>query len=73
MEPQFTGSSTRGRVIRGSAVQNSGTSSIAIPAGADHRKTEVHLIREGEIVREIEVTCSCGEILRLHCQYEEGQ
>ncbi|GIW78408.1 MAG: hypothetical protein KatS3mg105_0215 [Gemmatales bacterium] len=30
----------------------------------------VELIREGTVVRAIEVTCTCGEKIRLDCQYQ---
>jgi hypothetical protein len=30
----------------------------------------IELVREGDVIRAIEVTCSCGEKIRLHCVYE---
>jgi hypothetical protein len=68
--PSVVSGLARGRVIRGSTLASDDLSSVAIPAGPGHQQTEVHLIREGDIVREIEVTCSCGEVLRLLCQYD---
>jgi len=37
-----------------------------------HVATEpiVELVREGDLVRAIDVTCSCGEKLRIWCSYE---
>lgn len=60
----------RGRIIRASNLPASESASVAIPAGPGHRQTEVNLIREGDIIREIEVTCSCGEVLHLICEYD---
>jgi hypothetical protein len=33
-------------------------------------KARVELVREGGIVRAIDVTCACGERLRIVCEYE---
>jgi hypothetical protein len=30
---------------------------------------KVHLEREGDRITRIEITCSCGQILELKCQY----
>jgi hypothetical protein len=38
---------------------------VAHPAG----EPQVTLVREGEIVQAIEVTCSCGRKMRLRCVY----
>lgn len=32
----------------------------------------IELIRDGELVKAIDVTCSCGEKMRLWCSYEEA-
>jgi hypothetical protein len=42
---------------------------IAVPHGGSHDSMQVQLIREGSVVRAIEITCSCGQQLRLDCQY----
>ncbi|MFP6766204.1 MAG: hypothetical protein VB858_21405 [Planctomycetaceae bacterium] len=61
----------RGRVIRQSDLSNPlEPDSVSIPTGVEHQQTQVNLIREGDVIREIEVTCSCGEVLRLNCQYD---
>jgi hypothetical protein len=40
-------------------------------AGADRRPKEpkITLIKDGDTVRCIEVECTCGEIIRLDCEY----
>ena len=30
----------------------------------------VELVRSGEVVRAIDIVCSCGQHIRLHCLYE---
>jgi hypothetical protein len=32
-------------------------------------KPQISIIKEGDTVRAIEVTCSCGEKIRLECEY----
>ncbi len=43
---------------------------VSIPASRFSRTADVHLVREGDAIREIEITCACGEKLRLICEYE---
>lgn len=31
---------------------------------------KIHLVREDGVVRAIEVTCRCGEVIRIHCDYK---
>ncbi len=31
---------------------------------------KIELIRDGDVVQAIDVTCSCGETIRLWCSYE---
>ena len=50
--------------------------SMASPSPASpspaHRHTNptIELVKEGDVVRAIDVTCACGQIMRLWCQYE---
>ena len=39
-----------------------------LPAPAYHQP-QVTLIKDGDTVRAIEVTCTCGEVIRLDCKY----
>jgi hypothetical protein len=43
---------------------------LSVPNQSDLDHSGVRLEREGDIVRAIEVTCSCGERIRLLCEYE---
>ena len=43
---------------------------VGRPQGSTKRELQVELIREGDIVRAIDITCSCGERIRLRCDYE---
>lgn len=31
---------------------------------------QIELIRDGEVIQAIDVTCSCGQKIRLRCQYD---
>lgn len=42
---------------------------IAVPSTNEHEEMQVQVIREGSVVKAIEITCSCGQQLRLDCQY----
>lgn len=46
------------------------TTSLEQPEEVDHREPKVEFIREGDIITAIDVTCSCGESIRLWCSYE---
>lgn len=40
----------------------SGTSTI-------RAEPKIHLVREDGVIRAIDITCSCGERIRIHCEY----
>lgn len=40
------------------------------PATAERRDPRVEVIREGNLVRGVEVICACGERVRLRFDYE---
>jgi hypothetical protein len=37
--------------------------------GEDHGEPKVQLIREDGVIRAIDVTCKCGERIRIRCDY----
>jgi hypothetical protein len=46
----------------------------AVPIGAPRRvesrgEPKIQLVREGGVIRAIEVICSCGELIRIRCDY----
>ena len=43
---------------------------VGIPHSHDRQQPVIELIRDGEVVTAIDVTCSCGETIRLWCSYE---
>lgn len=50
------------------------TTEVARIGGAHSHPTgqhKVELIREGDVVKAIDVTCSCGETMRIWCSYED--
>lgn len=70
-------SSRRRLVVPGPCVEITGHS-VAVPSGggAPLRKPTgqptVQLIRDGDVVRAVEIVCGCGQKIRLKCVYEEG-
>ena len=47
---------------------SSDTAHVAV--GPQPGKAHLQLIQENGIVKAIEVTCSCGERILLHCEYQ---
>jgi hypothetical protein len=46
------------------------TVSIGVPrAGETRSEPKIQLVREGGVIRAIEVICSCGELIRIRCDY----
>lgn len=51
-------------------VQTTEVTRIGAPhASAATTHPQVELIREGDVVKAIDVTCACGEKLRIWCSY----
>jgi hypothetical protein len=42
---------------------------IGESAPEGHGEPKINLVREGGVVRAIEVTCSCGQVIRIRCDY----
>lgn len=43
---------------------------VGQPQPADHPTApKIHLVREDGVVRAIDVVCSCGERIRILCEY----
>ncbi len=51
------------------AAGDAGTVLIGHPK-ATACKPRIELVREGDVIQAIDVTCACGQKVRLHCQYE---
>jgi hypothetical protein len=43
---------------------------VRIPAAPPAQEPKLELVREGEVVRALDVMCSCGEKIRIVCEYE---
>ena len=58
-------------VLPGECVElDDGTARVMIPAKNNgHQEPDVRLIKDGDIIRAIEVTCGCGKQIRLVCEY----
>lgn len=58
-------------IIPGRRVVFSGESArIPIPAEATSKEPHIELVRENDMIRAVDVTCSCGQRIRLVCDYE---
>jgi hypothetical protein len=49
-------------------------STEAVPIGVPRRgeskgEPKIQLVRDGGVIRAIEVICSCGELIRIRCDY----
>jgi hypothetical protein len=36
-----------------------------------HSEVKIQLVREDGVIRAIDVTCACGERIRIRCEYDE--
>ncbi len=71
---------TANRVIKGDRCAPSstqGTIAVGEPLKVDFVPTggstpQIECIKEGEIVRRINVRCGCGQVLTLVCSYADG-
>ena len=43
---------------------------LPVPAQLTHSKVNVSTVRNGDTVQFIDITCTCGEHIRLVCEYE---
>ena len=41
------------------------------PAAGGRAEPSVQLVREDGVIRAVDVTCSCGERIRIRCDYDE--
>ncbi len=62
---------SRPLVVPGPHVVASGRPAhVRIPAASSLKQPQLELIREGDWIRAIDVTCACGEKVRIVCEYE---
>ena len=58
-------------VVPGQLVQVAAqTARIMIPGAAPLPEPKVELIRSGDTIQAIDVTCTCGQRIRLRCVYQ---
>ncbi len=59
-------------VIPGRLVRVSGEAArVGAPAAAGPREPRLELIQENGVLRAVDVTCACGQRIRLRCVYPE--
>ena len=64
--------STAATIIPSLRVRASGEHAhVGMPRAAADAEPKIELVREGEVVRAIDITCSCGHRFRLLCEYLE--
>ncbi len=44
-----------------------------LPPGARPCAPHIEVVRDGDVIRAIDVTCTCGEKVRLRCAYDVGE
>ncbi len=75
MSDGFTKSAMARTILSGDAISFAEEPAIvgrpaSVPKPTHKHEVKVELIREGDIVRVIELTCSCGEKHRIRCDFE---
>jgi hypothetical protein len=45
------------------------TTRVPVPGQPGKSEPQVHLLRDGNVVKAIEVVCACGQRMRLNCLY----
>lgn len=65
------GDSHTGTVVRGTCVRVSSDSArVGIPGQEPDPEPRIEIIRSGDAIQAIDIICSCGQHIRLHCLYE---
>jgi hypothetical protein len=59
----------RSAVVPGQYVRLAGAARVAVPGAESAAQPVVELLREGDVVRAIDITCACGQHIRLRCVY----
>lgn len=58
-------------IVPGSRVRQSAeVAPVGVPQPAEPEAPTVELIKDGDLVRAIDVTCRCGHKMRVWCAYE---
>jgi hypothetical protein len=60
------------RPIAGTATASSGDTALFAkpqPASSPHRPVNLELKRDGDRITQIRITCRCGDLIELDCEY----
>ena len=59
-----------GAVVPGRCVKVVGEAArVGIPGQDSRAEPHIELIRDGDLIQAVDVTCSCGQRIRLRCLY----
>ncbi|HZU35173.1 MAG TPA: hypothetical protein VFA18_04670 [Gemmataceae bacterium] len=57
-------------VVPGRCVRFTGEAArVPIPGHNGHHEPQIALVRQGDTIQAIDITCSCGQRIRLNCVY----
>lgn len=61
-----------GTVVRGTCVRVSGDPArVGVPGHEAAAEPRIELVRSGDVIQAIDIFCTCGQHIRLHCLYRE--
>ena len=62
--------STTNRLLRSRQSDNRGSVKVTVGPQPQPENHEIQVVRSGDQIETIEVTCRCGEKIVIRCQYE---
>jgi hypothetical protein len=56
-------------IVPGQCVRVGDTRRVSVPGSEAPSQPQVKLVRSGDVIQAIEITCTCGQQIRLKCSY----
>jgi hypothetical protein len=53
-------------------VENGPAAVMILPPGARPGAPQIEVVRDGDVIQAIDVTCACGAKIRLRCCYDDA-
>jgi hypothetical protein len=67
-QPEINSAEDNQRVVPGRSVRLSGElARVGVPGKSAAGAPRIHVVRAGDVVQLVEITCTCGEHIRLRC------